>query len=302
VLTCADLSAVGPDVFNDWKGEVLASLYQRTMRQLTGESTAQDDDRLRGKLTELLMPEAQGEWFERQLEYLPSAYLHGASPVQLAGELRRLSKLDPQQSEAWAVYLPESQTMEYVVATHESIARGIFHKLTGALTSQGLQILSADIHTLADGLVLDRFRVKDPDFAGQPDQDRIERVKKVLLDSLIGDEAPVFRKLWQHRKKSTAANIHRQPTRVRVDNNTSTKFTILDIFATDQIGLLYTIANRLFHSNLSVAGAKIGTYLDQVVDVFYVTDRLGGKIENEQRLRDIRQQLLDAIAQLEAGA
>ena len=51
VLTCADLSAVGPDVFNDWKGEVLASLYQRTMRQLTGESTAKDDDRLRGKLT-----------------------------------------------------------------------------------------------------------------------------------------------------------------------------------------------------------------------------------------------------------
>jgi [protein-PII] uridylyltransferase len=57
----------------------------------------------------------------------------------------------------------------------------------------------------------------------------------------------------------------------------------------------------LYQSGLSVAGAKIGTYLDQVVDVFYVTDRLSGKIENEQRLRDIRQQLLDAIAQLEAG-
>ncbi len=176
-----------------------------------------------------------------------------------------------------------------------------FHKLTGALTSQGLQILSADIHTLADGLVLDRFRVKDPDFAGQPDHDRVERVKKVLLDSLTGDEPPVFRKLWQHRKKTTATNVPRQPTRVRVDNNTSAKYTILDIFATDQTGLLYTIANRLYQSNLSVAGAKIGTYLDQVVDVFYVTDRLGGKVENEQRLRDLRQQLLDAIAQLEAG-
>jgi len=66
--------------------------------------------------------------------------------------------------------------------------------------------------------------------------------------------------------------------------------------------LLYTIAHRLYQSGLSVAGAKIGTYLDQVVDVVYVTDRLSGKIENEQRLRDIRQQLLDAIAQLEAEA
>ena len=141
------------------------------------------------------------------MEYLPSAYLHGASPAQLAEELRKLSKLDPQRSEVWSIYLPESQTMEYVVATHESIARGIFHKLAGALTSQGLQILSADIHTLADGLVLDRFRVKDPDFAGQPDQDRIERVKKVLLDSLAGDEPPVFRKLWQHRKKTATASV-----------------------------------------------------------------------------------------------
>ncbi len=126
VLTCADLSAVGPDVFNDWKGEVLASLYQRTMRQLTGEATTKDDDRLRAKLTELLQPEARSEWFQRQLQYLPSAYLHGASPAQLAEELRKLAQLDAQRSEAWAVYLPESQTMEYVVATHESIARGIF--------------------------------------------------------------------------------------------------------------------------------------------------------------------------------
>lgn len=301
VLTCADLSAVGPDVFNDWKAEVLASLYQRTLRQLTGESTAQDDDRLRTKLTELLGINAHTEWFQRQLEYLPSAYLHGASPHQLADELQRLSKLSADKAEAWSLYLPDSQTMEYVVATHENIARGIFHKLAGALTSQGLQILSADIHTLADGLVLDRFRVKDPDFAKKPDQDRIERVKAALLNSLTVDEPPVFRKLWQHRKKSPATSLHRQPTRVRIDNNTSAKYTILDIFATDQTGLLYTIAHRLFQSGLSVAGAKIGTYLDQVVDVFYVTDRLSGKIENEQRLRDIRQQLLDAIAQLEAG-
>ncbi len=302
VLTCADLSAVGPDVFNDWKAEVLASLYQRTLRQLTGEVSDHDDAALRTKLLGLLADGALSDWHARLLDRLPSSYLHSASPAQLAEELRRLARLEPSRAEAWARYLAESQTMEYVVATHENIARGIFHKLTGALTSQGLQILSADIHTLADGLVLDRFRVKDPDFAGQPDVDRVERVKAALITSLAGDDPPVFRKLWQHRKKVGSATLHRQPTRVRADNNTSARFTILDIFATDQTGLLYTIALRLYQLGLSVAGAKIGTYLDQVVDVFYVTDQDGAKIEDEQRLRDIRQQLLEAIAQLEAEA
>ena len=56
--------------------------------------------------------------------------------------------------------------MEFVVGTSEDITPGVFHKLTGALASQGLQILSAEINTLADGLVLDRFYVVDPDYAG----------------------------------------------------------------------------------------------------------------------------------------
>ena len=85
------------------------------------------------------------------------------------------------------------------------------------------------------------------------------------------------------------------PTRVQADNSTSDRYTILDIFASDRMGLLYTIARTLFELGLSVSLAKIGTYLDQVVDVFYVTDHAGRKIDDEARLEQIRARLLEAI-------
>jgi [protein-PII] uridylyltransferase len=89
------------------------------------------------------------------------------------------------------------------------------------------------------------------------------------------------------------------PTQVRVDNATSSRFTIFDVFAADRIGLLYTIARTLFQSQLSVSVAKIGTYLDQVVDVFYVADERGRKIVDEARLSEVRRRLLDAIDDLQ---
>ncbi len=68
---------------------------------------------------------------------------------------------------AWFRYVPERKVCAYLVGAYESVTPGIFHKLTGALTGKGLQILSAEIHTLADDLVLDRFYVEDGDYAGR---------------------------------------------------------------------------------------------------------------------------------------
>ena len=95
--------------------------------------------------------------------------------------------------------------------------------------------------------------------------------------------------------------LPRPPVKVRIDNNTSDRFTIIDIFALDRTGLLYTITRMLFDFQLSVHMAKIGTHLDQVVDVFYVTDLAGQKVQDDQRLELIREQLLERISQFEAG-
>ena len=112
--------------------------------------------------------------------------------------------------------------------------------------------------------------------------------------------APVFRKLWHQRSSAQTAAIQHLPTRVTTDNTTAEKYTIVAAFAYDKMGLLYAITRTLFELGLSVSMAKIGTRLDQVVDVFYVTDqRTGAKIYNEHRLNDIRQRLIAAIEEVE---
>ena len=308
VLTAADLAGVGPGVWNEWKGEVLADLYQRTLQHLAGDASAADStertDHRRGQVAAALRDEPDQAWFRNQIAALPTAYLYGSPANRIAAELKDLRSLKPGEVHAAGRYLAESGTAEYVVGTHEQITPGVFHKLTGALASQGLQILSAQINTLAEGLVLDRFYVVDPDFSDEPPPERIAQVTKALsqsLQSATGD-SPTFRKLWRSEARRKQASLATLPTRVRTDNSTSDRFTILDIFASDRMGLLYTIARTLFELGLSVSLAKIGTYLDQVVDVFYVTDQAGQKIQDEAWLQHINARLLEAIEAMEREA
>ncbi len=226
---------------------------------------------------------------------MPPAYLHAKGPHDIVLDLRELHRLRSGDVIARGRYLPESRTVEYVVYTFEDITPGVFHKLTGALSSKGLQILSAEINTLGNDLVLDRFYVCDPDYADEPPAERLESVSDELVEALCQGNQPSFRRIWRSKQEGAAAAIAPLPTVVRIDNSTSERFTVIDIFTADRMGLLYTISRALFQLGLSVSVAKIGTYLDQVVDVFYVTDQEGRKIESEQRLQEIRDSLLAAI-------
>jgi [protein-PII] uridylyltransferase len=304
VHTAADLAAVAPDSWTGWKAEVVTDLYHRAMQHLAGESPASSrGDYLQGRreaVKACLGPQAHEPWFARQLQALSDAYLSTNEPPQIAADLRLLAQLPPGKVHAEGRYQPETQTVQFVVGTREEVAPGIFHKLTGALSRRGLQILSAQINTLADGWVLDRFWVRDPDYAGEPPPERLDQVNRSLVESLLSPTAtPTFRRTWT--PGGTRPMPHAAQTRVLIDNTTSAAFTILDIFTLDRRGLLYTITRTIFELGLSVGRAKIGTYLDQVVDVFYVTDQQGRKVENADRLHEIRGRLLEVIEGEGAG-
>lgn len=298
VLTAADLAAVAPDSWTSWKAEVVTDLYHRAMQHLAGESPASSrEEYLQGRreaVKACLGPDGGQPWFGRQIEALPDSYLSTSEPEQIASDLRLLAHLPPGEVHAEGRYQPETQTVRFIVGTREAVTPGIFHKLTGALSGRGLQILSAQINTLADGLVLDRFWVRDPDYAGEPPPERLDDINRSLAQSLLCPEAtPTFRRTWT--LGGDRPTLSTAQTRVLIDNTTSAAFTILDIFTLDRRGLLYAITRTIFELGLSVGRAKIGTYLDQVVDVFYVTDQQGHKVEDPARLHEIRRRLLEVI-------
>jgi len=305
LLTISDLAAVGPGVLNAWKIEVLGELYHRTMRHLAGDAPAsKTDQRLHERRREVLatlqdLPRLG--WYERQLEALPKRYLFSGTADDIAAALRELGTVAKHGVIAHGRYLADRGAVEYTISTNEATAPGIFHRLTGALSSHGMEILAAEINTLADGLVFDRFYVLDLDFQGEPPTERIDDVCKALRQSLTNkQDQPRFRRVWRAHAETDL--MPRLPTQVRVDNSTSDRYTIIDVFAADRTGLLYTITRTLFEAGLSVWVAKIGTYLDQVVDVFYVTDAAGQRIEDEDRIQVLRERLLTEIAAFEDAA
>jgi len=302
VITACDLAAVGPGVLDSWKTEIITDLYHRAMQHLAGDSvsTTVDDQfqRRRQQARGYLPGEIEPAWADRQLAALPAGYLLTTEPRRIAADLSMLHATPEGSATADAWHLPETDSVQFTVGTSELVTEGIFHKLCGVLTSHGLEILSAQIHTLADQRVLDRFWVRDPDYAGPPPRDRLDLVKQSLVDVLTADVSrpPQFRRVWKAADGTPVTARHAR-TRINADNSTSDRYTILDIFARDRGGLLYAITRTLFELGLSVYRAKISTHLDQVVDVFYVTDEHGQKITDEGRLDEIRRRLIEVIEQ-----
>ena len=301
VLSACDLAAVGPDVLNDWKLHILTDLYQRAMLHLAGDTFGDDKAQHRNehdqKVLAHLSDVADDAWYGEQISRLPDSYVFATPEQAVADHLRMLRALAPGDVTATGRYLDDSDTSEYTVVASGETGPGTFHRLTGALSARGLDVLSAEINTLGDDLLFDRFLVHDPDYSGAPPDTRVEEICHTLREALAHETVatPKLRSVWQSDAEQEAVALQTLPARVRIDNNSSDRYTIIDVFAIDKPGLLYLITKQLAQLELSVAVAKIATHLDQVVDVFYVTDSNDEKIKDRDRLEVIQNALCEAV-------
>jgi [protein-PII] uridylyltransferase len=305
LVTCADLAAVGPGVLNSWKVEVLFELYRRTLRMLSPDRSLvvdRHEEARRATLASFGPAEREDAWFERQLDALPESFIARRSPEEVLEVLRRLRTLASRGGTAWSGYLPETDTVEFFAAIDQGVGRAIFSSMAGALTGHGMQILSAETHTLADDLLLLHYVAHDPDYPGEPPPERMAVVCDSLVAAIDRKESPTFRTVWGYEQNEANAALSNLPNEVRIDTQLSDDCAIVEVFTIDRRGLLYRLARTLHDSELIIRFAKIGTYLDQVVDVFYVTERDGTKPQAEERLGDIRSRLFEVIGSAGSSA
>ncbi len=306
VLTAADIAAVGPGVLTKWKESLLIELYQRTMPEVSGEKDASwGAERIAQLVREVgaRMPEgSDAAWVQAQLEQFPMRYLHGTSPDRIAGHLAAIRRLSARDVQVESAFNEALGTCDYAVITRNDVIPGIFSKISGVLAAMGLHILDAQIVTRHDGVIVDTFQVSDPDYAGVPPAERREHVGRAIRSVLLGEEI-VEQLMGRSRRLDHQRRLPggRQSTDVQVDNETSDRATIIDVFAEDRQGLLYVITRAIFTLGLSVQAARISTRLDQVADVFYVTDSRGGKVTDPARLEAIRATLKGEIDRFVAG-
>jgi [protein-PII] uridylyltransferase len=214
----------------------------------------------------------------------------------VAAHLRAQRTLDASGVRVESQHLPDRGLTQFTVFTRDGVTPGIFAKITGVLAALRFQIAEADIVTRADGLVVDTFRGIDSDFKGEPPVSRREEIGQTIEQVLLGKQT--VEALFASRHDSTSPvprSLSAGATQVEIDNTTADQATIVEVFADDRPGLLYSVARMLLELDLSIRSAKISTSLDQAADAFYVTDKNGSKIVDEARLETIRKKLLDAI-------
>ena len=303
-LTAADIAAVGPGVLTKWKESLLIELYTRTMPEVSGDRDEQGAPERWSKVVEDVSRhmsqaghgESDHAWIDAQLKQFPERYVYGTGGARIAAHLTAVRRLHRGDVVIETDFNRELGVCEYSVITHDDLTPGIFSKIAGVMAGSGVQILDAQILTRADGIIVDTFQVTDPDYQGEPPVERRQTV---------GDRIAAVLKGWEHvddvlrrgaRLKLTKP-LPKAPeaTEVRIDNETSDSCTIIDVFADDRQGLLHVITNAIFQLGLSIHAARISTRLDQVADVFYVTDQAGRKVRDHTQLERVRTGIEQAI-------
>lgn len=165
-----------------------------------------------------------------------------------------------------------------------------------------MDIKDALICTSKRGFVISLFRVEDRNFSGGVPHSRIEDVAVIIGDVLTGRKKveSIFRSSSLIRLLGQRSVITRQAPKVMVDNDCSQQYTVIDVFASDVQGLLFTLAQTIHAHGLTVHLARIATSVDQVVDVFYVLDSERRKLESPDRISELRRSLLEEIGKLSA--
>jgi [protein-PII] uridylyltransferase len=164
--------------------------------------------------------------------------------------------------------------------------RGLLAKAAACLSAVNLNIQQATIYTRTDHIVLDVFRVCDPDMRGPATPSKLEQMT-FLLDGALS-EPPRFASVWACSRHKFIARPPRMPPCVRFDNESAPNATLVELRASDRLGLLYDVLQAIADAGLNVAQAGIQTEAETVRDILHVTDADGRKILDPARLQILR--------------
>jgi [protein-PII] uridylyltransferase len=305
VHSYADLVAVGPGVATDWKLNLIEDLYKRTRRyfdsgNLPGSPDDTEIDSKRDKIHQKLEENSASAFCYDLLADLPLSLMSRGEPDQLAYEIDLVSRQLNGSDETLCTsrFDPRWQAMRYTIIRRENERSiGTFARVTGALSSSGLTILRAQIEMVGE-YAWDDFWVSDSEFPqGETPAERTGDVCKricYLMDT-PDEPLPPRRQTWATPDSREPESVNMLPKKVIFDNKTVDRYTILSFFAYDEVELLYRIATTLAQKQVVLHFAKIDTHLDQVADVFYVSEQDGSKLTDPDRLREIREALLDTV-------
>lgn len=299
VLTAADIRAVGPGRWNAWKGTLLGQLYVRTRDYMSGGFDVEDRGQ-RVRAGQEAARAALADWPAADIDrFLGLGYppywlsLDTASHVRHAALLRRTDREGLNLLVDHRIDTDAGITEVTILAPDHP---GLFSQLAGALAVAGATIVDAKIFTLTNGLALDSFAVQDATVGGAfQEPDRLARLPGLVEQALAGKLHPAEALAARRPSVPARTKVFTVQPRVLIENEASATHTVIEINGRDRPGLLHDITWALSGLSLQIASAKISTYGERAVDVFYVKDIFGLKVTHESKLGQIRSRLLEVL-------
>jgi [protein-PII] uridylyltransferase len=301
LLTYGDIHGVGPGMWNEWKDALLWELYTKARALLLPEERGESDvEPLRARIARMLASEVDPDEVRKHFKLLPEDYARFTPPQVIIEHIRLIASLNSRQVKTgWRVNTQTRCTDLHLCARNR---RGLLAAVAGALTAQGVNILSVHLNTRADGFAIDSFKVRDS--AGEPINDpvRWEQIDSVIKRALGGEfdvAAAVEKRL--HSQSTSKFSSKRKllaaaPTRFNWDNQSSDKSTILEVRTGDRLGLAYKIASTLTGLGLDIVFAKVATEKHLALDIFYITNAAGEKLKDDE-LPPVEEKLRQALGE-----
>lgn len=301
VLTVCDIRAVGPGVWNGWKGQLLRTLYYETELMLTG-GFSQIDRNARVASAKAALSNALSDWPEQEKQKfcnLPySAYFLS---TDLETQIRHMNFLretdDAKKSLATMVHSRQFEAITEITVLAQDHPR-LLSIITGACSSAGANIADAKIHTTSDGRALDSIFI-NREF--DDDADEIRRAQRVgsMIEEVLSGRSALPEMIASKAKMRRVSKAFRVKPVVRIENDLSDKFSVVEVEGLDRPGLLSELTRALADLNLNIGSAHIATFGEKIIDSFYVVDLVGHKImaaSRQQRIVDGLMSVLDPKA------
>ncbi|MFM9843663.1 MAG: [protein-PII] uridylyltransferase [Dongiaceae bacterium] len=296
VLTVADIRAVGPRTWNGWKAQLLRELYYRTEEQLAGGMITEGREaRVLAAIAALRaeLPDWPEQDFAAHVERGHPSYWLSFDKNAHARHARQVRRAEMSAQDLSLETRIDQWRAVTEVTIYTDDRQGLFADLAGAIAACGGNIVDARIFTLANHKALDTFWVQDADGGPFARPDRLARLSASVEQTLAGRPLPDL----EQRARSLPSRYAHFPVapRVLIDSKLSANHTVIEVNGRDRPGLLYRLTRCLSDLNLQISSAKISTFGQRAVDVFYVKDQYGLKVESDARLKSIRAGLMQVL-------
>jgi [protein-PII] uridylyltransferase len=280
LMTLADVEAVSRETLTPWREELLWRLYVDTYNFLTltyGDEVISRDQSLQSDLMERRPADLGEPEVASFLEGLPRRYVQLFSPEAVYRHVRQARELGPDSVKAW---LDRSDSgWELTVLSHDKPF--LFSNISGVLSSFGMDIQRGWAFTKPDGLIVDMFHFTDDERFLQMNEGGGAQLLKVLEDVVLG-RLDISARLKGREEGVLHRRLPGFAPVIHADNESSRRYTIVEIVAENALGLLYRVSRAMSESGCDVDLVLIATEGRRAIDVFHLT-RDGNKLSAGQQ-------------------